>query len=216
MRRREFIALGGAAAVWTLAAASAAQQSVHRLAFVHSGISTDKLTERAGPFWVRRVYQTLRLLGDVEGKNLIVERFSAEGRSERFASLAEDVVHHNPDVIILNFNDLARAFLNATSRIPLVVITGDPIAAGLLTNLARPEANLTGVSINAGVHMKRAASLFWRPHHALAQAPQKIRQRLPRRSFPRRSAHSDPRAKSLARSCNTRNTTCAKYNYAAF
>jgi len=44
-----------------------------------SGISADKLTESAGPFWVRRVYQTLRQLGDVEGQNLIVERFSAEG-----------------------------------------------------------------------------------------------------------------------------------------
>jgi putative ABC transport system substrate-binding protein len=91
----------------------------------------------------------LRQLGDVEGQNLIVERFSAEGRSERFAPLAEEVVRRNPDVIIVNFNDLAKRFAMATSRIPLVVITSDPIAAGLLTNLAHPGGNLTGVSINA-------------------------------------------------------------------
>jgi putative ABC transport system substrate-binding protein len=126
---------------------------MRRIAFVHSGIPADKLTESAGPFWVRRVYQTLRQLGDVEGQNLIVERFSAEGRSERFAPLAEEVVSRNPDVIIVNFNDLARRFTAATSRIPLVVITGDPIAAGLLTNLAHPGGNLTGVSINAGLEI---------------------------------------------------------------
>lgn len=126
---------------------------MRRLAFVHSGIPADKLTESAGPFWVRRVYQTLRELGDVEGQNLIVERFSAEGRYEQFASLAADVVSHKPDVIILNFNDLAKRFTTATSTIPLVAIIGDPIAAGLLTNLAHPGGNLTGVSINAGLEI---------------------------------------------------------------
>jgi ABC-type uncharacterized transport system substrate-binding protein len=112
-----------------------------------------KLTEKGGPFWVRRVYQKLRELGDIEGRNIVVERFSAEGRSERFVSLAQEVVSRKPDVIIVNFNDFAKAFLSATSTIPLVVITGDPVAAGLLTNLAHPEANLTGVSINAGVEI---------------------------------------------------------------
>jgi putative ABC transport system substrate-binding protein len=107
---------------------------VHRLAFVHTGIPADKLTESAGPFWVRRVYQTIRELGDVEGQNLIVERFSADGRSERFASLAAEVVSRKPDVIILNLNNLAKMFMVATSTIPLVAILSDPIATGLLTN----------------------------------------------------------------------------------
>lgn len=152
MRRRELILLlAGAAAGRPFPAR--AQPRLHRLAFVHSGIPADKLTESAGPFWVRRVYETLRGLGDIEGKNLVVERFSAEGRSERFAPLAAEVVARTPDVILVNFDDLARAFLAATSTIPLVVITGDPIAAGLLTNLAHPGGNLTGVSINAGVEI---------------------------------------------------------------
>jgi putative ABC transport system substrate-binding protein len=66
----------------------------------HSGIPADELTESGGPFWVQKVYRTLRELGDVEGQNLVVERFSANGRSEQFASLAAEVVSRNPDVII--------------------------------------------------------------------------------------------------------------------
>jgi putative tryptophan/tyrosine transport system substrate-binding protein len=152
MRRRDFIArIAGIAAGWPLAARG--QPRPHRLAFVHSGVPADKLTESAGPFWVRRVYQTLRELGDVEGSNLLVERFSAEGRAERFTSLAAEVVSRKPDVILVNLDDLAKAFTVATSTIPLVVITGDPVASGLLTNLAHPGGNLTGVSINAGVEI---------------------------------------------------------------
>src|SRR5262245_43025357 len=101
MRRRDFIVrVAGSTAGWPLAAR--AQQRAHRLAFVHSGVPANKLTENAGPFWVRRVYQTLRDLGDVEGSNLVVERFSAEGRAERFASLAAEVVSRKPDVILCN------------------------------------------------------------------------------------------------------------------
>ena len=154
MRRRACLRwLGSALVAPVLPFATSAQQGVHRLAFVHSAIPADKLTESAGPFWVRRVYQTLRELGDVEGENLIVERFSADGRSERFASLAAEVVGRKPDVIILNFIELAKVFMVTTSTIPLVAIIGDPIAAGLLTSLAHPGGNLTGVSINAGIEI---------------------------------------------------------------
>jgi len=146
-----FLGLGASASI--VPHSLRAQAKTHRLAFVHSGIPADKLTESGGPFWVQKVYQTLRQLGDIEGQNLVVERFSANGRSERFAPLAAEVVARKPDVIVVNFNDLAKQFTIATSTIPLVVITGDPIAAGLLTNLARPGGNLTGVSINAGVEI---------------------------------------------------------------
>jgi putative tryptophan/tyrosine transport system substrate-binding protein len=153
MRRREFIGLvGGAALGWPLAA-RAQQPQKRRIAFVHSGIAADKLTETAGPFWVRRFYETLRGLGEIEGSNLVVERYSAEGRSERFAALAAEVVGRNPDVIIANLNDLVKVFAAATATIPIVAIVGDPIAGGLVTNLAHPGGNLTGVSINAGIEI---------------------------------------------------------------
>src|SRR5271154_1371727 len=154
MRRREFIGLVGGAALpacnWPLAARA---QKPHRIAFVHSGIPVDKLTEATGPFWVRRFYETLRGLGDVEGSNLVVERYSAEGRSERFVALAAEVVGRNPDVIVANLNDLVKVFAAATATIPIVAIVGDPIAGGLVTNLAHPGGNLTGVSINAGIEI---------------------------------------------------------------
>src|SRR5450631_1374567 len=139
MRRREFLGvLGGAAASWPLAARGQQPKKQHRIAFVHSGIPADRLTESAGPFWVRRFYETLRGLGDAEGDNLVVERYSAEGRSDRFATLAAAVLSRNPDVIVSNLNDLVKAFVAATATIPIVGITGDPIAGGLLTNLSHP------------------------------------------------------------------------------
>ena len=151
MRRREFVGCLAAAATALVSRRALAQPRAHRLAFVHSGIPADKLTEAQGPFWVRRVYETLRGLGDVEGTNLVVERFSAEGRSERYPSLAAEVVRRNPDVVIVNLNDLVKVFMEATSTIPLVSIMGDPVAAGFISNIARPGGNLTGVAINAGV-----------------------------------------------------------------
>jgi putative ABC transport system substrate-binding protein len=152
MRRREFMALvGGSVAALPLASRAQQSQKQHRIAFVHSGIPADRLTETAGPFWVRRFYETLRGLGDVEGSNLVVERYSAEGRAERYDALAAEVVSRKPDVIVANLNDLVKVFMTATAAIPIVAVTGDPIATGLLTNLARPGGNLTGVSINAGV-----------------------------------------------------------------
>jgi putative tryptophan/tyrosine transport system substrate-binding protein len=105
MRRREFIAgIGGAATSYLSPRAAEAQQpqKQHRIAFVHSGIPADQLTETAGPFWVRRFYETLRGLGHTEGANLIVERHSAEGRFERFAALAAAVVSSKPDVVLVN------------------------------------------------------------------------------------------------------------------
>jgi len=153
MRRREFITLLGAAAAWPLSARAQQPKKRHRIAFVHSGIPADRLTESAGPFWVRRFYETLRGLGDTEGDNLVVERYSAEGRSDRYAALAAEIVSRIPDVIVSNLNDLVKAFAAATATIPIVGITGDPIAGGLLTNLSHPGGNLTGVSINAGIEI---------------------------------------------------------------
>ena len=100
MKRREFITLVGGAVAWPLAAHAQQPAKQHRIAFVHSGIPTDQLSETAGPFWVRRFYETLRGLGETEGGNLVVERYSAEGRADRFAPLAAEVVSRNPDVIV--------------------------------------------------------------------------------------------------------------------
>ena len=121
MQRRKFITLlSGAAAAWPLAGWAQQAPRQHRIAFVHSGIPAGELTETAGPFWVRRFYQTLRGLGYAEGGNIVVERYSAEGRSQRFASLVAAVVGSDPQVIVVNLNDLIEAFTAATTTIPIV------------------------------------------------------------------------------------------------
>lgn len=155
MKRREFIKIfaSSAAASWPLNARAQQSHKQYRIAFVHSGIPADQLTETAGPFWVRRFYATLRGLGHAEGGDLVVERYSAEGRYDRFAAIAAAVVSRNPSVIIVNLNDFVKAFTAITAAIPIVSITGDPIAGGLITNLAHPGGNLTGVSINAGIEI---------------------------------------------------------------
>src|SRR4051812_18170017 len=78
MRRREFITLlGGASFARPFAARAQQARKLNRIAFVHSGIPAEQLTETAGPLWVRRFYETLRKLCDVEEYNLVVERYSA-------------------------------------------------------------------------------------------------------------------------------------------
>src|SRR5207248_2308824 len=99
----------------------------HRIAFVHSGIPAAQLTEASETFWVRQFFAELRNLGYAEGANLSVDRYSAEGRSERFAGLASEVVGRRPDLIVANQNPLVKALGNATRAIPIVAIIGDPI-----------------------------------------------------------------------------------------
>jgi putative tryptophan/tyrosine transport system substrate-binding protein len=152
MRRRDFMAAAGgaAAAAWPLGVRAQQPGKTRRLALVHSGLPANTLTETAGPFWVRRLFEELRRLGYTEGKNLVVERYSAEGSGARFAGMAAEVVSGKPDVIVNNDNALTKAMLAATSTIPIVAITTDPVAAGLIASLARPGGNLTGVSVLAG------------------------------------------------------------------
>ena len=151
MRRRDFMAaLGGASLAWPIVAPAQQSRKQNRIAFVHSGIPAEQLTESAGPLWVRRFYEALRKLGDVEGDNLVVERYSAEGRTDHLAALAGTVVSRKPDVIITNLHALVVAFTQATSDIPIVAIAGTSIWGRSGRSLARPGGNLTGVGINAG------------------------------------------------------------------
>ena len=151
MRRRDFMAaLGGASLAWPIVAPAQQSRKQNRIAFVHSGIPAEQLTESAGPLWVRRFYETLRKLGDLEGDNLVVERYSAEGRTDHLTALAGTIVSRKPDVIVTNLHALVTAFMQATSEIPIVAIAGTSIWGASGRSLARPGGNLTGVSINAG------------------------------------------------------------------
>jgi putative tryptophan/tyrosine transport system substrate-binding protein len=122
MRRREFITLlGGASFAWPFAARAQQSRKQNRIAFVHSGIPAEQLTESAGPLWVRRFYETLRKLGDLEGDNLVVERYSAEGRTDHLTALAGTIVSRKPDVIVTNWkteNDRPRHSTTCLCRPP--------------------------------------------------------------------------------------------------
>jgi len=142
MRRREFITLvGGAAAAWPLAAH--AQQSERLVTIGILGIAA------LPPIDTFR--HTLKALGYIEGKNVRFEHRYAGGRNERFPELANDLVGLKVDVILTWGTDAALAAKQATATIPIVMgAIGDPIASGIVTSLAHPAANMTGLTSFAG------------------------------------------------------------------
>jgi len=92
--------------------------------------------------------QALRDLGYVEGKNVVIEYRSAEGRYDHIADLAAELVHLKVDVIVTQATPATVAAKNATKTIPIVISGGtDPVATGLVSSLARPGGNITGVTI---------------------------------------------------------------------
>jgi len=92
-------------------------------------------------------YDELRQRGYVEGQNLTVERRNATDQPDRLPALARELVALQPDLIVATGPQPNRAVKDATSTIPIVMIAvGDPVQAGLVTNLARPGGNLTGVT----------------------------------------------------------------------
>ena len=95
----------------------------------------------------------LRRLGYVEGENLLVERRSGEGKTERYAEVARELVSLKPDVMIVTSARILAFFREATTTIPIVAITGDPILFGIVSNLSHPEGNITGFSADAGIEI---------------------------------------------------------------
>jgi ABC transporter substrate binding protein len=95
-------------------------------------------------------FEELKRLGYVEGKNLTVERYSALGRVDRYGDLARAVVASQPDLIVAITGPLALQFKPLTSTIPILSVPADPVVMGLVTNLARPGGNITGISVDTG------------------------------------------------------------------
>ena len=96
-------------------------------------------------------FEELQRLGYVEGANLIVDR--VQYQSGRLEEIAREVVATNPDVISSPGTPMTLRLKAATTTIPIVAMTGDPIRFGLISNLARPGGNITGVSVDAGVEV---------------------------------------------------------------
>ena len=94
------------------------------------------------------LFNRLPQMGFMEGKNLIVDRYATEGRPERYEEVARSMVQAKPDVIALGFDHrLILQVAKETTTIPIVASFGDPVAAGIVKNMARPERNITGISL---------------------------------------------------------------------
>ncbi|MCP3475105.1 ABC transporter substrate-binding protein [Bradyrhizobium sp. CCGUVB1N3] len=153
MRRRDFIAAVGVAGLRSFAARGQQPTKMKRVAMVHDTMKAANM-RMGGDANYQIIFEELKRLGYVEGQNLIVDRYSAVGRLDSFRDVARDVVSTQPDVVFLVTDGLAREFLAASSTIPIVALTGDPVAGGLVSGLAQPGRNITGVSIDAGYEVQ--------------------------------------------------------------
>jgi putative tryptophan/tyrosine transport system substrate-binding protein len=150
MRRRQFMKLlGGLAAAWPLVARSQQPAKMKRIAMVASSLRAVDLVASYRPF-LRAFFEELSRAGFVEGRSLVVERYSALGQFDRVAQVARDIVDTRPDAIFSTDIIPALAVKAATTTIPIVAISGDPVALGLVSNIARPGGNITGSAVNAG------------------------------------------------------------------
>ena len=146
MRRREFTAGLLLASVTGVRAQELAKQ--HRIAMVRPG-PVALMSDTGLRIW-RLFFEELRRLGDVEGQNLTVERYSSEGHPEGFADFAREIVNQNPDLIVAVTSPVALAIRAATGTIPIVWIGLEPIQLGFATSLAHPSSNITGINVQIG------------------------------------------------------------------
>ncbi len=139
MKRRVFIGLlGGSVVGWSLSALGQEPGRVYRLAMV-TPVGRDEPASLA-------FLEELRQQGFVEGQNLAI----LGGRpisNEQIDKVVPAILDADPNVILTGGDVVARAFQKATRSIPLVVMTEDMVAGGYVASLARPDANVTGVSL---------------------------------------------------------------------
>jgi putative tryptophan/tyrosine transport system substrate-binding protein len=164
MRRREFMALFGAAAAWPLAAGAQQGGKVRRIGYLDYG---GGIAPSGGFAPFHDVYRRQPFLeglkegGWVEGQNVTIERRFAAGQADRLPALAAELVALNVEVILAAATPAAKAAQNATSTIAIVMADpGDAVQLGLAASLARPGANITGVtSLAPELATKRLALL---------------------------------------------------------
>jgi putative ABC transport system substrate-binding protein len=141
MRRREFITLVGGVAAALPLGARAQPSKLPTVGFLGS-FSMATASE-----WTAAFVQRMREHGWTEGRTVMIEYRWAEGRSERIAEIASELVRLEVDVIVTAGTESVVALKRTTSAIPIVfAAAGDPVGTGLVASLARPGGNVTGVS----------------------------------------------------------------------
>jgi putative tryptophan/tyrosine transport system substrate-binding protein len=155
MRRRTLIGLIGGAAAWPTAVLAQQQKKTPRIGFL--GLTSPDTHARL----VNAFRRGLDELGYVEGQNIVLEYRWAEGRYDRLPELATELSQSNVELVVAYGSEGALAAKRSISTIPVVAVSvGDFIGAGIVANLARPEANVTGLSLLAtGISEKRLSLL---------------------------------------------------------
>src|SRR5581483_8339944 len=141
MKRRQFIALLGAAASWPLAA-RAQQAAMPRVGYVWIGARGTDVTGKG-------LRKGLAELGYEVGRNIILEDRFAEDDSARVPALIADLLAQKVDVLVTVGSFATLAAQRATSTVPIVFASGDPVKSGIVASLNRPGGNATGISILA-------------------------------------------------------------------
>jgi putative tryptophan/tyrosine transport system substrate-binding protein len=142
MRRREFIAGLGGVAAWPVVARAQGQANVQRIGYLGSG------SPASSGHYAASFRDALGKLGYVEGRNVLITYRWAKGRFDQLPALINELLREKPDVIIaFGGPEVTGAIKSATSTIPVVFLTDDPVAEGVVDSLARPGGNLTGVSV---------------------------------------------------------------------
>jgi putative ABC transport system substrate-binding protein len=143
MRRRDFIAgLGSTAAAWPLAARAQRDGRVRRIGILSRGDAAERITEDWGA-----MREGLAKLGWIEGRNVRFDLRFSDNDPDRLRAYADELVRLAPDVIAVGSLPATRLVVQQTRTIPIVFANvGDPVAAGLLQNIARPEGNVTGIT----------------------------------------------------------------------
>jgi putative ABC transport system substrate-binding protein len=140
MRRREFLGVLGGVAAWPLAARAQQTMAMPRIGFVHAGTAASLRPQLVA------FRDGLKEFGLIEGQNVAIEYRFGEGQFDRLRALSDDLVRHRVAVLVAGSHSATMAARQATVTIPIVFTMGDdPIKLGLVTNLARPSGNLTGV-----------------------------------------------------------------------
>jgi putative tryptophan/tyrosine transport system substrate-binding protein len=148
MRRRDFVALIGGAAVACPAAAHGQQpENVRRVGYLTGGMAGPEDTLAAAQ--TRALADGLRERGWVEGRNLTIDYRFGAGRLDRIRANASELIGLHPDAIVCTGGPALRALLDATRTIPIVFTTiSDPVGAGYVTSLAHPGGNVTGFAVS--------------------------------------------------------------------
>src|SRR5262245_21556888 len=151
MRRRAFLGLlGAAAASWPLVVSAQKIVRIGALYLGNADADSFKTNLREG----------LRELGYVEGQNISFEFRSAEGKADQLPKLAAELVRLKVDLIVALYVPCALAAKQATKDIPIVAIAADPVETGIVTSLARPDGNITGVSLMSAASNAKNIELF--------------------------------------------------------